>query len=204
MGSPDRILSAAENIFARFGYQRASMSEIAQEAGLTRQALYHHYPGKEALFRAVVEQLHELAYEAEAAAGLDQERAGGGLADILAAQIGARFHYLLECIEESPQADELLSEHQLQTRDLYQSFIEHNADLRAETIDRVCTRQGLALQNGMTSRELARCIQIAIRGFNEIRLTASNLRELDRMIRLLVAGAVAPATSKLRNKRRSR
>jgi AcrR family transcriptional regulator len=204
MASPDRILSAAENIFARFGYRRASMSEIAQEAGLTRQALYHHYPGKEALFRAVVEQLHELAYEAEAAAGLDQERAGGGLADILAAQIGARFHYLLECIEESPQADELLSEHQLQTRDLYQSFIEHNADLRAETIDRVCTRQGLALQNGMTSRELARCIQIAIRGFNEIRLTASNLRELDRMIRLLVAGAVAPATSKLRNKRRSR
>jgi AcrR family transcriptional regulator len=204
MGSPDRILSAAENIFARFGYRRASMSEIAQEAGLTRQALYHHYPGKEALFRAVVEQLHELAYEAEAAAGLDQERAGGDLADILAAQIGARFRYLLECIEESPQADELLSEHQLQTRDLYQSFIEHNADLRAETIDRVCARQGLALQNGMTSRELARCIQIAIRGFNEFRLTASNLRELDQMIRLLVAGAVAPATSKLRSRRRSR
>jgi AcrR family transcriptional regulator len=204
MGSPDRILSAAENVFARFGYRRASMSEIAQEAGLTRQALYHHYPGKEALFRAVVEQLHELAYEAEAAAGLNQERAGGGLADILAAQIGARFQYLLECIEESPQADELLSEHQLQTRDLYQSFIEHNADLRAETIDRVCARQGLGLQNGMTSRELARCIQIAIRGFNEIRPNASNLRELDRMIRLLVAGAVAPATSKLRSKRRSR
>jgi len=204
MGSPDRILSAAENIFARFGYRRASMSEIAQEAGLTRQALYHHYPGKEALFRAVVEQLHELAYEAEAAAGLDQERAGGGLADILAAQIGARFRYLLECIEQSPQADELLSEHQLQTRDLYQSFIEHNADLRAETIDRVCARQGFSLRNGMSSRELARCIQIAIRGFNEIRLNASNLRELDRMIRLLVAGAIAPAASKLRSKRRSR
>ena len=89
MGSSDRILSAAENIFARFGYRRASMSQIAEEAGLTRQALYHHYPSKEALFRAVVEQLHEFAYEAEAAAGLEQEQAGGGLADILAAQIGA-------------------------------------------------------------------------------------------------------------------
>jgi AcrR family transcriptional regulator len=91
MGSSDRILSAAENVFARFGYRRASMSQIAGEAGLTRQALYHHYPSKEALFRAVVEQLQECAYEAEAAAGLDQEGAGGGLADILAAQIGARF-----------------------------------------------------------------------------------------------------------------
>ena len=148
--------------------------------------------------------MHEFAYESEAAAGLEQEQAGGGLADILAAQIGARFRYLLECVEESPQADELLSEHQLQTRDLYQSFIEHNADLRTETIDRVCAKQGLALQNGMTSRELARCIQIAIRGFNDLRLNASVLNELDRMVRLVVAGAVAPAASISCGKRKSR
>jgi AcrR family transcriptional regulator len=204
MGSPDRILSAAENIFARFGYRRASMSQIAEEAGLTRQALYHHYAGKEALFRAVVEQLHELAYEAEAAAGLEQEQAGAGLADILAAQIGARFRYLLECVEESPQAEELLSEHQLQTRDLYQSFVEHNAELRAETIDRVCARQGICLQQGMTPRELARCIQLAIRGLNDLRLDASVLHELDRMVRLLVAGAIASATPKPRSRRKSR
>jgi len=107
MGSSDRILSAAENVFARFGFRRASMSQIAGEAGLTRQALYHHYPSKEALFRAVVEELHEHAYEAEAEAGLAQERAGKGLADILSAQVGARFRYLLECVEESPQAEEL-------------------------------------------------------------------------------------------------
>jgi len=204
MGSSDRILSAAESIFARFGFRRASMSQIAGEAGLTRQALYHHYSSKEALFRAVVEQLHELAYEAEAVAGLDQEEAGGGLADILASQIAARFRYLLECVEESPQAEELLSEHQLQTRDLYRSFIEHNADLRVETINRVCAKQGLCLQNGMTSRDLARCIQIAIRGFNDLRLNASTLAELDRMIRLLVAGAVAPASSQISSKRRAR
>jgi AcrR family transcriptional regulator len=204
MGSPDRILSAAENVFARFGYRRASMSQIAEEAGLTRQALYHHYAGKEALFRAVVEQLHELAYEAEAAAGFEQEQAGAGLADVLAAQIGARFRYLLECVEESPQAEELLSEHQLQTRDLYQSFVEHNAELRAETIDRVCARQGICLQQGMTPRELARCIQLAIRGLNDLRLDASVLHELDRMVRLLVAGAIASATPKPRSRRKSR
>ena len=204
MGSSDRILSAAENIFARFGFRRASMSQIADEAGLTRQALYHHYESKEALFRAVVEQLHEYAYEAEAAAGLEQEQAGGGLADILAAQISARFRYLIECVEDSPQADELMSEHQLETRDLYQSFVEHNADLRAETIDRVCDRQGLALQDGMTSRDLARCIQTAIRGCNNLRLDTGLLRELDRMVRLLVAGAIAPAASQPRAKRRSR
>jgi hypothetical protein len=55
----------------------------------------------------------------------------------------------------------------------------------------------------MTSRELARCIQIAIGGFNDLRLNASVLRELDRMVRLLVAGAVAPATSQSRSQRKS-
>jgi AcrR family transcriptional regulator len=180
------------------------MGQIADEAGLTRQALYHHYPSKEALFRAVVEELHEQAYEAEAAAGLEQEKAGAGLADILAAQIGARFRYLLECVEDSPQAEELLSEHQLQTCDLYQSFVEHNADLRAETIDRVCANQGLALQHGMTSRDLAHCIQIAVRGLNDLRLNNQLLRDLDRMVRLLVAGAIAPSMSLPRVKRRSR
>jgi AcrR family transcriptional regulator len=204
MGSSDRILSAAENIFARFGFRRASMSQIAEEAGLTRQALYHHYASKEELFRAVVIQLHACAYEAEAAAGLEQEQAGAGLADILAAQIGARFRYLIDCVEKSPQADELMSEHQLQTRDLYDSFVEHNADLRAETIDRVCAGQGLSLQGVMTSRDLANCIQTAIRGCNNHRLDSGVLRELDRMVRLLVAGALAPAESQSRAKRRSR
>jgi AcrR family transcriptional regulator len=204
MGSLDRILTAAANIFARFGFRRASMGQIAEEAGLTRQALYHHYANKEALFRAVVEHLHEEAYEAEAAAGLAQEKAGAGLADILAAQIVARFRYLVECVEESPQADELLSEHQFLTRDLYQNFVEHNAGLRAETIDRVCARQGLVLHEGLTSRELAHCIQMAVRGFNDVSLNTDTLRDLDRMVRLLVAGAIMPATSQSRSKRRSR
>jgi AcrR family transcriptional regulator len=197
-------LGAAETVFARFGYRRASMHQIAEEAGLTRQAVYHYYRTKEALFRAVVELLHEGAYEAEAAAGLEQEQAGRSLADILAAQIDARFRYVIDCVETSPQAEELLSEHQLQTRDLYQSFIEHNADLRAETIDRVCVAKGLALRHGMTSRDLARCIQIAIRGFNDRQPTVSVLRELDRMVRLLVAGAIAPAAAKSRVKRMGR
>lgn len=197
MRSRDRILAAAEIVFARFGFRRASMDQIAEEAGLTRQAVYHYYKTKEALFRAVVEQLHEGAYEAEASAGQEQERAGRSLADILAAQIDARFRYLIECVETSPQAEELLSEHQLQTRDLYHSFIEHNAELRVETIERVCAAKRLGLRDGMKSRELARCIQIALRGFNDLPLNVDLLQDIDRLIRLLVAGAIVPAQARL-------
>jgi AcrR family transcriptional regulator len=179
-------------VFARFGYRRASMDQIADEVALTRQAVYHHFPSKEALFRAVVEALHQGAYEAEAAAGGEQEQAGRGLADILAAQIDARFRYIIDCVATSAHAEELLSEHQLQTRDLYQNFIEHNLGLRAETIDRVCAARGLALRQGVTALDLARCIQIAIRGFGAVQPNATVLADLDRMIRLLVAGALMP------------
>jgi AcrR family transcriptional regulator len=200
MNSRERILEAAMTVFARFGYRRASMDQIADEVALTRQAVYHHFPTKEALFRAVVETLHEGAYEAEAAAGREQEQAGRSLADILVAQIDARFRYIIDCVETSPHAEELLSEHQLQTRDLYQSFIEHNIGLRVETIDRVCAAQGLVLRQGMRSLDLARCIQIAIRGFSVAQPNVGVLEDLDRMVRLLVAGAVAPgATRKSRS-----
>jgi AcrR family transcriptional regulator len=98
MTSRERILEAAMTVFARFGYRRASMDQIADEVALTRQAVYHHFPSKEALFRAGVEALHEGAYEAEAAAGREQEQAGRSLADILARlrrralQLGRRGH----------------------------------------------------------------------------------------------------------------
>ena len=29
--------------FARYGYRRASMDQVAEAADLTRQALYHHF-----------------------------------------------------------------------------------------------------------------------------------------------------------------
>jgi AcrR family transcriptional regulator len=49
----DRILDAAMRVFRRHGFRRSSIEQTAEEAGLTRQALYHHFPSKEALFRAI-------------------------------------------------------------------------------------------------------------------------------------------------------
>lgn len=49
------ILKEATKIFARYGYRRASMDEIARAAGMSRQGLYTHFPSKETLFKASVE-----------------------------------------------------------------------------------------------------------------------------------------------------
>ena len=47
------ILAAAKETFVVDGYAEASTTAIADRAGVTRGALYHHFPTKQALFRAV-------------------------------------------------------------------------------------------------------------------------------------------------------
>ncbi len=79
----DRILDAAMAVFRRHGFRRSSIEQAAEAAGLTRQALYHHFRSREALFRAVIERVHENALAAGIAAAATADKAGGGLADIL-------------------------------------------------------------------------------------------------------------------------
>lgn len=86
----DRILDAAMAVFRRHGFRRSSIEETAEAAGLTRQALYHHFKSKEALFRAVIERVHDSALAGGAAAVERAEAAGKPLADIIVAQIAAR------------------------------------------------------------------------------------------------------------------
>ena len=50
----ERILDAAERVFLGRGFQSASVDEIAAEAPASKPTIYAHFPGKEALFAAVV------------------------------------------------------------------------------------------------------------------------------------------------------
>ena len=61
-GVRERIEGAALECFVRCGYSATTTREIAAAAGTTAGALYNHYPGKEALFAAVVARYrHKLA-----------------------------------------------------------------------------------------------------------------------------------------------
>jgi AcrR family transcriptional regulator len=53
----DRILRAAFLEFYRNGFQGGSLSRIVDAAGVTKGALFHHFPGKEALGYAVADEL---------------------------------------------------------------------------------------------------------------------------------------------------
>ncbi|WP_025841065.1 TetR/AcrR family transcriptional regulator [Asaia platycodi] len=52
-----QILDGAEAIFLEFGYEGASMSQIACRAKVSKGTLYNHFENKAALFGAVIEDL---------------------------------------------------------------------------------------------------------------------------------------------------
>lgn len=64
-----RLIVTARRLFVAQGYAAASTPAIVEEAGVTRGALYHHFPDKQAIFQAVIEA--ESAAVAEAIAAAD-------------------------------------------------------------------------------------------------------------------------------------
>jgi AcrR family transcriptional regulator len=50
----DRILDAASKLIVHYGYDKTTVSDIAQEAGVSKGAIYLHWSSKEALFEALV------------------------------------------------------------------------------------------------------------------------------------------------------
>jgi AcrR family transcriptional regulator len=55
----DLLLDAAKDVFARRGFEGASLEEIAETAGYTRGAIYKHFGSKEELFLAVNKRNNE-------------------------------------------------------------------------------------------------------------------------------------------------
>lgn len=101
----DEIIAAAARAFSAFGYRRASMDDIAREAGISRSALYLYYRNKEDIFRSLVQGILSKAVDEMEAAlaepGLSAEEA-------LVAAFMAKDGALIEAILGSPHGAELL------------------------------------------------------------------------------------------------
>src|SRR5262245_31220752 len=200
MSPRDRILDAAMTVFRRHGFRRSSIEETAEAAGLTRQALYHHFKSKEALFRAVIERVHDGALADGAAAAERAEAAGGTLADIIIAQVAARLTAFVASFDGSPHVEEIFSEHLNHARDLYVHYAAlHDAQVAA-TIERTVKRQKLALAPGITAAKLARYVELAVTGtksaYPSMRPADAFLRDAEAMLRTLIAGAIVPSKPK--------
>ena len=53
------LVLAARRLFGERGFAGAPLDEVVRQAGVTKGALYHHFPSKEALFLAVFEDVEQ-------------------------------------------------------------------------------------------------------------------------------------------------
>jgi AcrR family transcriptional regulator len=54
-----KLIDVARELFGAKGFQETSLDEVVARAKVTKGALYHHFHGKEDLFRAVYEQVQK-------------------------------------------------------------------------------------------------------------------------------------------------
>ncbi len=52
----ETIIKTGQKLFARFGFNKTTVDEIASAAHIAKSTLYHHFASKEDIFRAVIER----------------------------------------------------------------------------------------------------------------------------------------------------
>jgi len=94
----DRILDAAEELFARRGYEAVSTREVARHAGATPAMIHYYFQTKRQLFDAVFARRADIL-NAERMAGLDAYEAVEGDAVTVEGAIAAFLRPVLEKLE---------------------------------------------------------------------------------------------------------
>jgi AcrR family transcriptional regulator len=68
------LIEVAKRLFTAHGYEGTSIEAVLAESGASRGSLYHHFPGKEALFLAVLEDLGTTTVTARVTAAMADAR----------------------------------------------------------------------------------------------------------------------------------
>ena len=112
------LVSVARELFAERGYAGTSIEEIIRRAGVARGALYHHFPGKDALFRAVYDAVQaEIATRVVATALSEGEPWAG-----VRAGLGA---FLDACLEPEFRTIVVLDSVPVLAKDMWEGGVEH-------------------------------------------------------------------------------
>ena len=99
-----KLVRVARRLFASRGYGRTSIGDITARAKVTRGALYHHFPDKQALFEAVFEAVERETLERIATVVANERRADRRLKTGLDAFLDACLdrEYQRVCLLDAP------------------------------------------------------------------------------------------------------
>lgn len=163
-----KILDAARAEFAERGYRDAKIDDIADRAGLTRGAVYSNFPGKRALYFAV---LASAAFTGQAAPARTDGSTGGALAAFARSWLGGTANPEL--------VGEVLAEED--TRGVYAQLLEIQSVLLGEV-----------LGEGGTAR--ARLAFTALHGANQLAAVAPGFVAEEALVAACAQLAELPLT----------
>lgn len=185
-----KILGAAFDRFAAYGFRRTSMEDIARAAGMSRPALYLYFRNKEDVYRSLVQGYFERA-SAQMQAALAAQNAP--LEDTLLAAFRAKDTEAMEVILTSEHGAELLDAGTTSCAECVQAG---EALLRQHLVDWLARGAADGWLNGdMVTRDpapLAGAIMAALKGLKSPPVDPLSYRRDQAQLARLFARALAP------------
>jgi AcrR family transcriptional regulator len=193
MAEPDektrRLLAVALEVFARHGFRKTSMQDIADAAGISRAALYLRFRNKEDVFRSGSAVVHadmlQRTRAAFAARAAFPERLRGAL---LAFTVG-----LLEPLDTGGHGQELFGANTALAADI---SVDATTELRAlirDELARAAAAGDIALPQACDADELADLVHATANGLKHSGDDVDTLRRrIDLFVTLLTTALAAP------------
>lgn len=202
MDPKDNLLAASRRVFSRHGFRRTSMAMVAEEAGVSRQAIYHHFPSKELLFSALVDSLQSRAHvEAQDAVGAAE---GQALPTQLFRALSAYHMSLVGSVAGSPFAEELMEESVRHCSDVVSAHAERFQKFLVSMVRAASDAGEIALINNVSERQFVTMLLVAAKGVKLSYAQAGErayMQALEQMISALCRGTIVPGVRDS-NKRR--
>jgi AcrR family transcriptional regulator len=190
-GQRDAILTAAFQRFARYGYRRTSLGDIADAAGLSRPALYHYFRNKEDVFQALSQRINR----GVVAAVTEAAQQPGDTQERLTAVLEARAGWAFDLLHASEHGRELIDE---KNRLCGAAGAEANAafiDLLERILARGKAKGEISLATiGLSAREAAVFLTDSIEGVVGKETVESTARQRLRILTQLFVRGLRPQT----------
>lgn len=166
-----QVLDAAIAVFARYGPRKATMGDIAEQAGISRQTLYARYANKAEIMVAAMELISERVVESVSDAWKDASSIGECI-DIFLDLAISRF---FDQIRQMPDASDLLTGHSEGARAVQAIADKTKVRLLSELFE---TRAEMLTSRGSSPREFAEFFYSSASTFKFTARDSAHLRQL--------------------------
>ncbi|MEM7757004.1 MAG: TetR/AcrR family transcriptional regulator [Cyanobacteria bacterium P01_A01_bin.40] len=186
----DRIIEAAKSCFLNYGFEKTSMSDIAKQVNISRTAIYQHFENKEAIFCAIVEQLHQETL-AQAAIALTQQQ--GTITQRILEAFESRMIVLFALVADSIHGDELTDINSRVAAKINRDAIADFTQMLTQAIKTAVSQSEIQLSRlELSSFEAAELLVNSAQGLKQAATSVEDLRgRLKQLIRVFEQATIS-------------